>query len=163
MGSELYKIGNRIKKYFLTFFLLWFINSCTIDKMDCRLVVINQMKRDIYICTTARSNTSEKLQCIKNFNVVLQGYKESPAELKISSTKINSRKVCCMKPGETQHAEMIYVYIFNIDSLIRSYEQKLDIEHFDDYHVLCYSIEELESLKWEITLDSLEFRDKICR
>ena len=83
--------------------------------------------------------------------------------MEISFTKINDRGVHCLNPSETAHAKMFYVYIFNIDSLITSHDQKIDIERINDYHILCYSIEEVDSLKWEISIDSSEFRNKICR
>jgi hypothetical protein len=54
MGSIICKTGNSINKYFSVIFLLWFMNSCNIDVRDCRLIVVNQMQRDIYIFTAAR-------------------------------------------------------------------------------------------------------------
>jgi len=163
MGSIIYKTGNRINKYFSVIFLLWIMNSCNIDVRDCRLTVVNKMQRDVYIDVTTLNDSYKKQEFIKAFNVNLLGNREYPTQVEISSTKINDRGVHCLNPGETEHAKMFYVYIFNIDSLITNYDQKTDIERIDDYHILCYSIEELDSLKWEISIDSLAFRNKMCR
>jgi hypothetical protein len=47
MESIIYKTGNCINTYFSVIFLLWILNSCNIDVRDCRLIVVNQMQRDI--------------------------------------------------------------------------------------------------------------------
>ena len=130
------------------------------DKMDCRLVLENKMQRDIFYRVSSRNNILEKSSFIQDFSNNVQLCLKYP-EMGPLLQKVNKKEKYCLKPSITENFDRLYIYIFDADSLTRYYNQNLDMQNFNDYHVIPISRELLDSLKWEITLDSLLLKKAI--
>jgi hypothetical protein len=155
-----YKTGMEFHggKYCMSIFLICLLNSCVVDKMDCRLRIDNQLQHDIYIGVTTKNDPFEKERFIKTFNIILKESRSYPKQVEISKTKKNCKEFFCLDPSETVEANKLYLYLFDVNSLIKNFDENLNPEHFNDYHVLYYTIDHMDSINWEIALDSLQLK-----
>lgn len=160
MVSTQFKTGMEfhINIFFKFITLILIINSCVFDKMDCKSVVQNRLGVDIYIGISAQNDSSERDAFISDFNFEMDGYKADPKLRRLNIIENNSKRRYCLNPAETKNTKGLYVFIFNVDSLYKSYNLNLSSKYFNDYHVLYYTIDHLDSIKWEITIDSLEIK-----
>lgn len=141
------------------FFPLIFFCKCVYDPMDLRLQLYNNSNREILICADGSGSIKYNIDFSFFINIMKEHHKNPEFPLPETILPLKQGK-SPLKPRERKDNEIISFYCADFDSLYNFSKQNREVEEFNDYTIFYFTIKQLDSLDWKVTIDSDSFVPK---
>lgn len=157
----------KVKKTVLKIVFIWFtfllVTSCVMDKVDCRLKIINKSSSNYgvkdwtnYAGSVGRISSKSQTEMHNYFNIYFERwdfYRVTNPELvtnQLYEHNFISRNEYSEICGPRLGYDTICLLFHNIDSLFYYYINKIPLKNFDDYFIKCYNTELLKANDYKI-------------
>lgn len=138
---------------------LLLFSHCVYDPMDNRLKVFNNTNKEIYVLIedNGKSDFGISLYYCNNF---FKKYHKDSTFVKPQNLSPGNQERISIKPSQRKQNDCIYFLCADFDSLFAFTKENKEIKDFDDYSIFFYTIKQLDSLDWKVTIDSDSFVPK---
>lgn len=138
---------------------LLLFSHCVYDPMDFRLQIHNTSNREILICADGIGSYENNIDFSYFINILKEHHKNPEFPLPETILPLNQGN-SPLKPRERKDNEIISFFCADFDSLYNFSKQNREVEEFNDYTIFYFTIKQLDSLDWKVTIDSDSFVPK---